>query len=460
MKKHIFFLLIVSFVLFLEASAQYVERFKSIGAVPVMDLATNPKKDALWVASEQGLWRIKLGAPDSTTRLTERAVSAVCLGKGDEVFTATYDGQVLEFKDFKFKKTHYTPLPKPEFISDLHYDAEGKYLLILTRLQGIYKLNLSDGTFTTEELPKGVKGGNQFVLGEKKEVYLASDQGLLARSSRKQKWKKQKGVYMASALAYADEKWYLAGSLDGSGLNLYESTDLKNWMLSYLPIPLRRERLSALTVDTKNSLWAAGLAVGKKLERDWEVWQAPQGLPSRASLTLAHTRGDTLWVGTAGKGLFSYPRPKRAAKPQKADTTVRPAPEPPSPPSTLAELASRETLPNLSSLSLTMDVHFRRGSATLLEAEMPDLQYLLNLLRTHEGLHIRLEGHTDFGGSKYKLLRLSEERAETVKQYLVQQGIQESRIATQGFGGARPLDRSQDPTARQQNRRVEVRFLD
>jgi len=458
MKKYLFFLLIFSLSFSIEVSAQYVERFKGIGAVPVMDLVASPAGDALWVASEQGLWHIQLGAPDSTTRLTEQAMSAVCLGKNGRVFVANYDGQVLEFQNFKFKKTHFTPLPQPEFISDLYCEENGKYLLVLTRLQGVYRLDLSSGVFSREELPKGVKGGNQFASSEKKEVYVASDQGILERHSRKPQWKQLKGVYMATALQRHKKTWYLAGSLDGSGLNLYESSDLKKWKFSYLPVPLRRERLSALTTDAEGNLWAAGRAVGKKLGRDWEVWQAPQGLPSRATLTLAHTRGDTLWVGTAGKGLFSFPRPQTPPAPQKNDTL--PSPPVPAPPSTLADLASRETLPELTSLSLAVDVHFQRGSAALLETEMPDLQHLLTLLRSHPSLRIRLEGHTDFGGSKYKLLRLSEERAKAVRAFLVKEGIQENRVVTQGFGGTRPLDTSQDPAARQQNRRVEVRFLD
>ena len=67
-----------------------------------------------------------------------------------------------------------------------------------------------------------------------------------------------------------------------------------------------------------------------------------------------------------------------------------------------------------------------------------------------------IEGHTDsIGGEDYNL-GLSQRRADSVKSYLVKQGIRSSRLSASGKGKGSPVADNSSATGRQQNRRVEV----
>jgi outer membrane protein OmpA-like peptidoglycan-associated protein len=76
---------------------------------------------------------------------------------------------------------------------------------------------------------------------------------------------------------------------------------------------------------------------------------------------------------------------------------------------------------------------------------------------------VRIEGHTDAKGSDAYNQKLSERRAQSVRQWLVQkEGVDGSKMAPQGFGARKPVapnnkpDGSDDPEGRQKNRRVEI----
>ncbi len=70
-------------------------------------------------------------------------------------------------------------------------------------------------------------------------------------------------------------------------------------------------------------------------------------------------------------------------------------------------------------------------------------------------LQIRIEGHTDNEGRAEDLLRLSEERAEAIKTFLVEKGIDKKRIVTLGYGPKYPINDNSTDELRAQNRRVE-----
>ena len=70
--------------------------------------------------------------------------------------------------------------------------------------------------------------------------------------------------------------------------------------------------------------------------------------------------------------------------------------------------------------------------------------------------NLEVEGHTDSVGSDDYNQALSERRAESVRGYLVQQGIPTTTIAAHGFGEAQPVASNDNAAGRQQNRRVEL----
>ncbi len=104
-------------------------------------------------------------------------------------------------------------------------------------------------------------------------------------------------------------------------------------------------------------------------------------------------------------------------------------------------------------------VFFDFDKADLKEESLPDLDRLVEFLQTYPAVRILIEGHTDDVGTDAYNDRLSQRRADAVKQYLVKQGISANRIETKGWGRRRPLVQGTTEEARAQNRRVEVSVI-
>jgi OmpA-OmpF porin, OOP family len=101
------------------------------------------------------------------------------------------------------------------------------------------------------------------------------------------------------------------------------------------------------------------------------------------------------------------------------------------------------------------NVLFTRGTIELLESSFQELDQIVEVLKTNPSVKIELAGHTDNQGSARLNMRLSQERVETVKNYLVQKGIDSSRITGKGYGGSRPIASNNSEETRRLNRRVE-----
>jgi len=102
------------------------------------------------------------------------------------------------------------------------------------------------------------------------------------------------------------------------------------------------------------------------------------------------------------------------------------------------------------------DVLFDTASANLKAGAREKLAKVAGILLSHRGLKLQIEGHTDSVGSADYNQRLSENRADSVRTYLVDQGIAPNAIGTAGFGETMPVASNDTPAGRQQNRRVEL----
>lgn len=89
-----------------------------------------------------------------------------------------------------------------------------------------------------------------------------------------------------------------------------------------------------------------------------------------------------------------------------------------------------------------------------------ELDIVVNMMRENPNMVIQLEGHTDFIGNTDKLMKLSQERVDAVKNYLTSKKVNKNRIKTKAFGGSQPLSRDNTPEAHRMNRRVELRILE
>ncbi|AYA36244.1 OmpA family protein [Hymenobacter oligotrophus] len=104
------------------------------------------------------------------------------------------------------------------------------------------------------------------------------------------------------------------------------------------------------------------------------------------------------------------------------------------------------------------DVQFQQGKAVLLASSHSSLDQLVGILSANPGIAIELLGHTDNVGDPQKNVVLSQKRAAAVKTYLVHHGIAAERIASVGFGGAKPRASNARESTRRLNRRVEFKI--
>jgi OOP family OmpA-OmpF porin len=100
------------------------------------------------------------------------------------------------------------------------------------------------------------------------------------------------------------------------------------------------------------------------------------------------------------------------------------------------------------------NLEFDLGKATIREKSFPSLDRVARLL-TDKNFSLKLAGHTDNTGSDALNLRLSKDRAESIKTYLVSKGANASRIEATGYGESQPIATNKTAAGRQQNRRVE-----
>ncbi len=80
-------------------------------------------------------------------------------------------------------------------------------------------------------------------------------------------------------------------------------------------------------------------------------------------------------------------------------------------------------------------------------------------MQEHPTAEIELAGHTDNQGDFDENLRLSKQRVDVVKEYLVKNGVAANRISTRGFGPTRPIASNNSEATRKLNRRVEMTVL-
>ena len=100
------------------------------------------------------------------------------------------------------------------------------------------------------------------------------------------------------------------------------------------------------------------------------------------------------------------------------------------------------------------NLEFDFAKSTIRSTSYPSLNRVADLLKSKD-FSLKLAGHTDNVGSNASNMKLSKDRAESVKSYLVSQGANPSRIEATGYGESQPIASNKTAKGRQQNRRVE-----
>jgi len=105
------------------------------------------------------------------------------------------------------------------------------------------------------------------------------------------------------------------------------------------------------------------------------------------------------------------------------------------------------------------NVHFDTGKNTIRQDSYETLNNLAELMKRKKTMVIELAGHTDNVGNAASNQKLSEQRSESVKKYLIQKGVPAQRIIAVGYGQTKPVASNETEQGRQKNRRTEVNVL-
>jgi outer membrane protein OmpA-like peptidoglycan-associated protein/opacity protein-like surface antigen len=104
-------------------------------------------------------------------------------------------------------------------------------------------------------------------------------------------------------------------------------------------------------------------------------------------------------------------------------------------------------------------INFKVKSADIQKSSFKLLNNAVKVMKDYPDLRMEIAGHTSSEGVAAKNLKLSQDRAASVKAYFVAQGIAEARLTTIGYGSDKPIADNKTTKGREQNRRIEFRLL-
>lgn len=146
---------------------------------------------------------------------------------------------------------------------------------------------------------------------------------------------------------------------------------------------------------------------------------------------------------------------KTVGKAEKATTIAIPALE-----KGQSNYLGELTLTITETKSFTLNnVYFDSNKSTLKQSSYKELKELLEYLTLKKDIKIEISGHTDDVGNDNANMKLSEDRAKSVKTFLTKDGISSERIVVKAYGETQPVASNETEEGRKQNRRIEIKVL-
>lgn len=169
--------------------------------------------------------------------------------------------------------------------------------------------------------------------------------------------------------------------------------------------------------------------------------------------------GNEFVAGSTARTYYVTAADARSGVTGRSTVEVRvppPAPPPPAPAPTPTPTPPPAPPPAPRPMIVLQGVNFEFDRSNLTGMAQDTLRRVARDLQANPGINIEVVGHTDWIASNEYNMRLSRARAESVKAFLVSQGVAESRIATAWFGEERPIADNTTSAGRAANRRVEI----
>lgn len=106
------------------------------------------------------------------------------------------------------------------------------------------------------------------------------------------------------------------------------------------------------------------------------------------------------------------------------------------------------------------NIYYQTDSFAILPESEPELQTLVAFLKNNSKLRVEIQGHTDSSGNSESNLELSKQRAKSVVDYLVENGIAINRLEYEGYGDSLPIATNETVEGRRQNRRTTIKIIE
>ena len=127
--------------------------------------------------------------------------------------------------------------------------------------------------------------------------------------------------------------------------------------------------------------------------------------------------------------------------------------------SSFDQLSNISNIPNEGIITPLNEIYFEDGKSEILNKSIPSLEQIHKYLTDNPDIQIKINGHTDNKGSKSDNLILSENRAKSIINYLIEKGIDENRMKFEGYGELLPKYDNSTKYGRSRNRRVEIELI-
>lgn len=126
----------------------------------------------------------------------------------------------------------------------------------------------------------------------------------------------------------------------------------------------------------------------------------------------------------------------------------------------VSHIEEKKTIIEINEDYIFKDVVFEFNNAQLSHKAKLEILNLYSFLIKNDNLKIIISGHTDNIGTETFNKRLSKKRAQVVANYLIELGLDESRISSIGYGSIKPIDTNETEIGRNENRRVEFKIIE
>lgn len=425
---------------------------------------------------------------------------------GQQIYFQTYDPESKGKRQSGIKKigvngSSATPVTIHYFFNGAKYQdatisADGKVMLLSLESYSTYGLEdlyvsflQPDGSWSE---PKNL-GQDINTVKQEMGAWLSADGQTLFFTSNGHGGSGSMDIFQSSRLDGSWKKWSkpvnLGSSVNSAGADLYYSEGSKgNWAyysstmnsegygdIRRIPIPERQEQeplpeeqplvntqpqpttlpaqvpqdqnIEDVTVLVKQSFDLQGKVVNEK------------GAVQAAELRIRQADG-TFKEDATTAGMFTV------SLPESGEYQLRVQAPGYYPVDTVMEITEGANTMNFNLKPITVgetvrlqNVMFKQSTAVLMEESNEDLDEVVEMMKENPQMEILLTGHTDNQGSSKANIKLSRERVDAVKNYLISRGIAEERIDGKGFGGTRPIASNASEETRRHNRRVEFTVM-